>query len=83
MFTLFQCVVSFYEEEVDLVVSSCISLFQKCFVEIVLISVVIRWSNVPYNIYITDLTMSSVYFFISRIVIGQTGFEFFVPAVNV
>ena len=44
---------------------------------------VIRRSNVPYNINISDLAMSSVNFFISGIVVSQTGFEFFIPAINV
>jgi len=31
----------------------------------------------------SDLAMSSVNFFISGIVVSQTGFEFFIPAINV
>mgnify|MGYP000153398712 CR=1 FL=1 len=27
--------------------------------------------------------LGSIYFFVSRVMIGQTGFEFFIPAVNV
>ena len=27
--------------------------------------------------------LGSIYFFVSRVMIGQTGFEFFIPAINV
>ena len=80
---IFQCVVGFYKEEIDLVISGCVCLFQKCFIQVVLVCIVVRWCDVPYNIYITDFAVGSVNFFVSRIVVGQTGFEFFILAIDV
>ena len=64
---ILQCIVSLNQEQVDLVVCCCAFLLQKRLIQIVLVCVVIRRSDVPNNIYITDLAVCSVNFLISRI----------------
>ena len=80
---IFQSVVRFDQEQVNLVVRRRVSLRQELLVQIVLICVVIVRRDRPDNIYVTDLAMRSVNLLIARIMIRDTALKFLVPAVNI
>ena len=83
LINILQSVVSLDQEDINLIVRRSVNIAGKNAVKVVLICVVIRRSDGPDNINITDLAVRLIDCFISRIMIRNTILELFVPDLDI